>query len=57
MHVHILHLHQVDRGGAAATLLTSVASAVTCIGSFAVVMLDINYIAGCCALLEDNCEV
>eukprot|EP00903_Cladosiphon_okamuranus_P016250 g14988.t1 len=47
----------VDRAGAAATLLTSVASALTCLGSFAVVMLDINYIAGCCSLLEDNCEV
>lgn len=48
---------QVDRAGAAAMLLTSVASALTCLGSFAVVMLDINYIAGCCSLLEDNCEV
>lgn len=51
------HISQVDRAGAAATLLTSVASALTCLGSFAVVMLDINYIAGCCSLLEDNCEV
>ncbi|CAM9754288.1 unnamed protein product, partial [Ectocarpus sp. 13 AM-2016] len=48
---------QVDRGGATATLLTSVVSALTCLGSFAVVMVDINYIAGCCSLLEDNCEV
>ncbi|CAN0583585.1 unnamed protein product, partial [Ectocarpus sp. 12 AP-2014] len=41
---------QVDRGGATATLLTSVVSALTCLGSFAVVMVDINYIAGCCSL-------
>lgn len=47
----------MDRGGATATLLTSVVSALTCLGSFAVVMVDINYISGCCSLLEDNCEV
>eukprot|EP00904_Undaria_pinnatifida_P007066 jgi/Undpi1/348/HiC_scaffold_1.g00344.m1 len=47
----------VDRRGAAETLLTSVVGAFTCLGAFAVVMVDINYIAGCCSLLEDNCEV
>ncbi|CAN0425852.1 unnamed protein product, partial [Pylaiella littoralis] len=52
---HCIH-KQVDQGGAAATLLTSVVSAFTCLGSFAVVTVDINYIAGCCSLLEDNCE-
>lgn len=52
-----LKIHQVDRRGAAETLLTSVVGAFTCLGAFAVVMVDINYIAGCCSLLEDNCEV
>ncbi|CAM9698378.1 unnamed protein product [Scytosiphon promiscuus] len=48
---------QVDQGGATAMLLTSVVSSLTCLASFVVVMLDISYIAGCCSLLQDNCEV
>ncbi|CAN0347722.1 unnamed protein product [Ascophyllum nodosum] len=48
---------ELDRIGSASTLLTSVVCALTCLGAFAVVMVDINYIGGCCSLLEDNCEV
>lgn len=64
MTVHVVGFHQnnpqneqVDRGGAIATLLTSIVSSLTCLGSFVVVMIDINYIGSCCSLLEDNCEV
>lgn len=39
------------------TLLTSIVCAFTSLGAFLVVMVDISYIAGCCSLMEDNCEV
>lgn len=48
---------QVTRKGATVIFLTSVVCVLTSLGAFIVVMLDINYIAGCCFLMEDNCEV
>lgn len=47
----------MDRTYAASTLLGTIMCAIMCMCAFAVVMVDINYIGGCCSLLEDNCEV
>ncbi|KAG5192335.1 hypothetical protein JKP88DRAFT_250874 [Tribonema minus] len=47
---------QVGQRGAHCTLLSSCVCAVTCACAFLVILLDMEYVADCCAQLQNECE-